>query len=107
MLIYVCLIVPAVTARRRFVGIVTEGISIAGEPRDPEKMRTRCQTVEHPFGTLKHWMRATHFQMITLEHVGTARRLACLHVRAHNLKRVMNIIGVGGAYSPEKYLRYD
>ena len=32
MLIYACLIVPAVTARRRFVDIVTEAISIAGEP---------------------------------------------------------------------------
>jgi transposase len=60
--------------------------------RDPGKMRTRCQTVEHPFGTLKHWMGATHFQMITLEHVGTEMSL---HVLAYNLKRVMNIMGVG------------
>jgi len=59
--------------------------------RDPEKMRTRCQTVEHPFGTLKHWMGATHFQMITLEHVSTEMSL---HVLAYNLKRVMNILGV-------------
>ncbi len=59
--------------------------------RDPEKMRTRCQTVEHPFGTLKHWMGATHFQMITLEHVGTEMSL---HVLAYNMKRVMNILGV-------------
>jgi transposase len=59
--------------------------------RDPEKMRTRCQTVEHPFGTLKHWMGATHFQMITLEHVSTEMSL---HVLAYNLKRVMNIMGV-------------
>lgn len=27
----------------------------------PGVMRTRRQTVEYPFGTLKHWMAATHF----------------------------------------------
>lgn len=59
--------------------------------RDPEKMRTRCQTVEHPFGTLKYWMGATHFKMITLEHVRTEMSL---HVLAYNMKRVMNILGV-------------
>jgi hypothetical protein len=69
--------------------------------RDPEKMRTRCQTVEHPFGTLKHWMGATHFQMITLEHVGTEMSL---HVLAYNLKRVMNIMGVGSLIEAIKAL---
>lgn len=58
---------------------------------DPGKMRTRCQTVEHPFGTLKHWMGAAHFQMITLEHVRTEMSL---HVLAYKMKRVMNILGV-------------
>ena len=69
--------------------------------RDPGKMRTRCQTVEHPFGTLKHWMGATHFQMITLEHVGTEMSL---HVLAYNLKRVMNIMGVGSLIEAIKAL---
>ena len=32
----------------------------------PEMMRVRRQTVEHPFGTIKSWMGATHFQMKTL-----------------------------------------
>ena len=59
--------------------------------RDPQKMRVRCQTVEHPFGTIKHWMGATHFQMITLKHVKTEMSL---HVLAYNMKRVMNILGV-------------
>jgi len=59
--------------------------------RDPGKMRTRCQTVEHPFGTIKHWMGATHFQMTTLKHVRTEMSL---HVLAYNMKRVMNILGV-------------
>ncbi len=59
--------------------------------RDPEKMRTRCQTVEHPFGTLKYWMGVTHFQMIALEHVGTEMSL---HVLAYNMKWIINILGV-------------
>jgi len=59
--------------------------------RDPEKMLTRKQTVEHPFGTIKAWMGATHFQMKTLKHVSTEMSL---HVLAYNLKRVMNIMGI-------------
>jgi hypothetical protein len=35
--------------------------------RNPAKMRERRQTVEHPFGTIKSWMGATHFQMKTLK----------------------------------------
>jgi hypothetical protein len=46
--------------------------------RRPEAMRIRRQTVEHPFGTLKSWMGATHFQMKTLKHV---RTVAILGVR--------------------------
>ncbi len=38
--------------------------------RNPDKMRVRRQTVEHPFGTIKSWMGATHFQMKTLKNVG-------------------------------------
>ncbi len=58
----------------------------------PEKMRERRETVEHPFGTIKSWMGATHFQMKTLARVGTEM---ALHVLAYNLKRVMNILGTG------------
>ncbi len=54
-------------------------------------MRIRRQTVEHPFGTLKAWMGATHFLMKTLAHVRTEMSL---HVLAYNLKRVINIIGL-------------
>jgi transposase len=57
----------------------------------PEKMRTRRETVEHPFGTIKYWMGYTHFQMKTLKRVGTEM---ALHVLAYNLKRVMNIMGI-------------
>ena len=61
--------------------------------RNPDKMRERRQTVEHPFSTIKSWMGATHFQMKTLKHVGTEM---ALHVLAYNMKRVMRILGVGG-----------
>ncbi len=58
----------------------------------PEKMRQRRETVEHPFGTIKCWMGTTHFQMKTLKRVGSEM---ALHVLSYNLKRVMNIIGIG------------
>jgi transposase len=58
----------------------------------PDAMRVRRQTVEHPFGTIKCWMGATHFQTKTLKRVATEM---ALHVLAYNLKRVMNIIGIG------------
>ncbi len=58
----------------------------------PEKMRQRRETVEHPFGTIKSWMGSTHFQMKTLKRVGTEM---ALHVLAYNLKRVINIMGIG------------
>jgi transposase len=61
--------------------------------RNPDKMRVRRQTVEHPFGTIKAWMGATHFQMRTLPKVATEM---ALHVLAYNMKRVMRILGVGG-----------
>ena len=55
-------------------------------------MRQRCETIEHPFGTIKSWMGSTHFQMRTLKRVGTEM---ALHVLAYNLKRVMAITGIG------------
>jgi transposase len=58
----------------------------------PEKMRQRRETVEHPFGTIKARMGATHFLMKTLPKV--AAEMA-LHVLAYNLTRVMNIMGTG------------
>lgn len=58
--------------------------------REPERMRARRQTAEHPFATLKAWMGATHFQMRTLKHVRTEMSL---NVLAYNLKRVINILG--------------
>ena len=57
----------------------------------PEKMRQRRETVEHPFGTIKARMGATHFLMKTLPRV--AAEMA-LHVLAYNMTRVMNILGI-------------
>jgi hypothetical protein len=53
----------------------------------------RRSTVEHVFGTLKHWMGATHFLTRTLGRVSTEMSLQVL---AYNLKRVMKILGVAG-----------
>jgi transposase len=53
-------------------------------------MRRRRETVEHPFGTLKMRMGATHFLMKTLPKVASEMALCVL---AYNLTRVMNIVG--------------
>ncbi len=58
---------------------------------NPQAMRTRRETVEHPFGTIKARMGATHFAMKRLKNVATEM---ALHVLAYNLTRVMNIIGI-------------
>jgi transposase len=56
----------------------------------PDKMRQRRETVEHPFGTIKARMGATHFLMKTLPRVATEM---ALHVLAYNLTRIINIMG--------------
>ena len=58
--------------------------------QQPNVMRVRRATVEHPFGTIKHWMGSTHFSMKTLPRVSTEMSL---HVLAYNMKRVINLIG--------------
>jgi transposase len=59
----------------------------------PEKMAVRRSTAEHPFGTIKCWMGATHFLTKRLPKV--AAEMA-LNVLAYNMKRVMAIVGVAG-----------
>ncbi|MGK9233502.1 IS1182 family transposase [Inquilinus limosus] len=61
--------------------------------RTPDAMRVRRQTAEHPFGTLKAWMGATHFLTRGLQRVSTEMSLQVL---AYNFKRVISILGVGG-----------
>jgi transposase len=59
--------------------------------KNPQAMRQRRETAEHPFATLKMRMGATHFLMKRLPKVATEM---ALHVLAYNLTRVMNIIGI-------------
>ena len=59
--------------------------------RNPNAMRMRRETVEHPFGTLKMRMGATHFLCKTLPKVATEMALCVL---GYNLTRVLNILGV-------------
>ena len=59
--------------------------------RAPQSMRLRRGTAEHPFGTIKAWMGATHFRLRTVEKVRTEMSL---HVLAYNLKRMIAILGV-------------
>ena len=59
--------------------------------KQPYAMTLRRRTVEHVFGTLKHWMGSTHFLTHTLANVSTEMSL---HVLAYNLKRVMSILGI-------------
>ena len=58
---------------------------------NPQAMRQRRETVEHPFATIKARMGATHFLMKTLPKVATEMALSVL---AYNLTRVMNIVGI-------------
>ena len=60
---------------------------------NPNAMGVRRQTAEHPFGTMKCWMGATHFLTKKLPKVATEM---ALNVLAYNMKRVMTIVGVGG-----------
>ena len=61
----------------------------AGEATQADDVRRR--TVEHVFGTLKHWMGSTHFLTRGLANVSTEMSLQVL---AYNLKRVLSILGM-------------
>ena len=58
---------------------------------DPEKMAVRRCTAEHPFGTLKSWMGATHFLTRTKDRVNAEMSLFVL---AYNIKRMIKILGM-------------
>src|SRR5512144_1913256 len=58
---------------------------------NPQAMRQRRETVEHPFGTMKARMGATRFLTKTLPKVAVEMALSVL---AYNLTRVMNIVGI-------------
>ena len=92
-----CMLKPRCTAdpARRIKRWVHEDVLDAMQARldwMPDAMKTRRQTVEHPFGTLKAWMGATHFLTRTLAKVRTEMSLQVL---AYNMKRMIQILGVG------------
>ena len=58
--------------------------------RMPNAMTVRKSTVEHVFGTLKHWMGWTHFLTRGIQNVATEMSL---NVLAYNFKRILNILG--------------
>jgi transposase len=60
---------------------------------NPDIPVLRKQTVEHPFGTIKMWMGATHFLMRRKKNVSIEMSL---NVLAYNLKRMMTIMGITG-----------
>ena len=70
--------------------------------RKLDAMALRKSTVEHVFGTLKHWMGATHFLMRGMDNVSTEMSL---HVLSYNLRRVMNILGVSDLIQAIRLMR--
>jgi hypothetical protein len=57
----------------------------------PQAMTVRKSTVEHVFGTLRHWMGSSHFLTRGMGNVSTEMSL---NVLAYNLKRVIGILGI-------------
>jgi transposase len=60
---------------------------------NPDIPVIRKQTVEHPFGTIKMWMGATHFLTKRRKNVSTEMSLSVL---AYNLRRMISIKGTKG-----------
>ena len=58
----------------------------------PGILDRRRETVEHPFGTIKQWMNQGAFLTRGLEKVRAEFSLTAL---VYNLRRALNIIGIG------------
>jgi transposase len=58
----------------------------------PELLDRRRETVEHPFGSIKQWMNQGAFLMRGLDNVRGEFSLTAL---VYNLRRALNILGVG------------
>jgi hypothetical protein len=76
---------------------------------EPENMRVRRQTVEHPFGTFKHWMGATHFLTKIFARVSTdtSKYRDESHVLAYNIKCVMKILGIGAVIEAIRFAAWN
>jgi hypothetical protein len=81
---------PAATGRPSYHPSALLKLYIYGYLNRVQYMRQRRETVEHPFGTMKARMGATHFLTKTLPKVAAEMALSVL---AYNLTRVMNIVG--------------
>src|SRR5258705_6223402 len=57
----------------------------------PELLAVRKELVEHPFGSIKRWMKQDHFLMRGQEKVTAESSLTFL---AYNLKRAISVLGV-------------
>ncbi len=57
----------------------------------PDITKKRKELVEHPFGTMKHWMDQGYFLMRGIEKVTGEMSLTAL---CYNIKRVLNIFDV-------------
>ncbi len=58
---------------------------------DPDPITLRRGAVEHPFGTIKAWMSATHFLTWRLKNVRSEMALQAL---ACNIKRMVALISI-------------
>ena len=58
----------------------------------PELLDRRRETVEHPFGSIKQWMNQGAFLMRGLDNVRGEFSLTAL---VYNLRRALNIVGIG------------
>jgi transposase len=80
---------------------VTDAVAQRLEQK-PDAMILRKSTVEHVFGTIKHWMGATHFLMRGFDNVSTEMSL---HVLSYNLRRMMSILGVSDLIQAVRLMR--
>ena len=71
---------------------MSAGVSAESDPTPSFRQARPAQAVEHPFGTIKSRMGATHFLTKGLKNVRTEMALSVL---AYNLTRVMSILGIG------------
>jgi len=59
--------------------------------KNPDIVKKRKELVEHPFGTIKHWMDQGYFLMRGIENVTGEMSLSAL---CYNIKRGLNILDV-------------
>ena len=82
-----------------YVCLARQELTKAAHRSDRDAMAIRRRTVEHPFGTLKAWMGATHFLTKTLAKVKTE---ISLHIPAYNIKRMIQMFGVCPSSRPSE-----